>query len=110
LRSFSKKIPTLTSLTCSNLLSFTSTHLFLIADCFPLLQELNLGHARIIDCKNSNFLDGIEALSLSLFKLRKLNLSCHYYVNDKCIFYLFKNCRLLEEVIMTGCRRCFCYS
>jgi hypothetical protein len=103
LRSFSKKITTLTSLTCSNLLSFTGNHLFLIADCFPLLQELNLCHARIIDYTNSNFLDGIEALSLSLFKLRKLNLSRHYYITDKSIFHLFKNCRLLEEVIMTGC-------
>jgi hypothetical protein len=79
--------------------------LFLIADCFPLLQELNLDCAGIINEEDSTFIDGIEALSLSLFKLRKLNLSYHYYVNDKSIFHLFKNCRLLEEVIMSQCRQ-----
>ncbi|XP_045811131.1 F-box/LRR-repeat protein 2-like [Trifolium pratense] len=104
LRYFSKKITTLTSLTCSNLFSFTSTHLFLIADCFPLLQELNLGHVIFTDDKNdTNFLDGIEALSLSLSQLRKLNLSSHSYVTDKSIFHLFKNCKFLEEVIITEC-------
>ncbi|XP_058736775.1 uncharacterized protein LOC131609132 [Vicia villosa] len=47
-----------------------------------------------------SFFHGIEALSLSLSKLRKLNLSGHYYIDDKSIFHLFKNCELLQDLIV----------
>ncbi|XP_058742504.1 uncharacterized protein LOC131615000 [Vicia villosa] len=107
LRAFSQNITTLTSLICSNLPSFTSNHLFLVAECFPLLQELDLSDPilKIKDyhCNKSSFLDGVEALSLSLSKLRKINLSSHLYINDKSIFHLFNNCKLLQEVILPHC-------
>ncbi|MCH99825.1 F-box/LRR-repeat protein [Trifolium medium] len=47
--------------------------------------------------------DGLEALSFSLFKLRKINLTRHHYLNDELIFQLFKNCKFLEEAITVFC-------
>jgi len=96
LQSFSQKISTLTSLKCSNMHSIVNTDLFLIANCFPLLEELDLSNPiRLND--NSNFEDGIEALSLTLLKLHKINLSSHTYMNDQLLFVLFKNCKLFSE-------------
>ncbi|CAJ2674218.1 unnamed protein product [Trifolium pratense] len=70
LQAFSKQITTLTSLIATNLYSsFSHTDLFLIADSFPLLEELNLYYAKTIDNKNTGYIDGIEALSLALIKL-----------------------------------------
>ncbi|XP_058742502.1 uncharacterized protein LOC131614997 [Vicia villosa] len=109
LRAFSQNITTLTSLICSNVPFFTSNHLFLIAECFPLLQELDIhlsdpnAKAKYFYSNKRSFLNGFEALSLSLSKLRKINLSGHYYLDDKSIFHLFNNCKLLQDVIMLHC-------
>ncbi|PNY09271.1 F-box/LRR-repeat protein [Trifolium pratense] len=104
LRVFSKNITTLTSLTCSHIQHLSSTYLFLIADCFPLLEELNLTSPKYFDfINNQSLLDGVEALSSTLFKLRKVNLSGHYYINNQSLLHLFKNCKLLEEAIILGC-------
>ncbi|RHN58309.1 putative leucine-rich repeat domain, L domain-containing protein [Medicago truncatula] len=104
LQSFSQKISTLTSLKCSKMNSIKNTDLFLIANCFPLLEELDLSNPiRFND--NSNFEDEVEALSLTLFKLQKINLSSHTYMNDQLLFVLFKNCKLLREAIILNCHR-----
>ncbi|PNX88154.1 putative F-box/LRR protein [Trifolium pratense] len=77
LRAFSKKITTLTSLTCSYIDSINTSDLFLIAECFPLLQELNFSYPCPSILENgfhedcSSYVDGIEAISLALIKLRK---------------------------------------
>jgi len=102
LHAFSQKITTLTSLTCSNIHSIDSTDLFLIAHCFPLLEELDLGHPGEFGNYKS-LLDAIKALSLALSKLRKVNLSRHCYLNDQSIHHLFKNCKVLEEAILFEC-------
>jgi F-box and leucine-rich repeat protein 2/20 len=99
LRAFSHKITTLTSLTCSNIGSINSTDINLIVDCFPLLQELDLSYP----AKWNNFLLGVETLSLTLFNLRKVNISGYRYINNKLIFNLFSNFKHLEEVIMLKC-------
>ncbi|MCI10939.1 F-box/LRR-repeat protein, partial [Trifolium medium] len=66
--------------------------------CFPLLQELDFSYPS--DCKNySSYVDGVEAISLALIKLRKVNLS-GFPINDQSLFYLFNNCKHLEEVIL----------
>ncbi|GAU35715.1 hypothetical protein TSUD_258900 [Trifolium subterraneum] len=102
LRAFSRKITTLTSLTCSNLVSFDSTDLNLIAECFPLLEELDLSYP--LNFINSySYLLGVETLSTSLIKLRKINLTSHAYLNDQLLFQLFKNCKLLEEAVLLYC-------
>ncbi|MCI17134.1 F-box/LRR-repeat protein, partial [Trifolium medium] len=72
LRAFAQKITTLTSLTCSHIHSLNSSDLFLIAEYFPLLEELDLSYPK--GCKkSSSYVDGVEALSLALIKLRKVN-------------------------------------
>jgi F-box and leucine-rich repeat protein 2/20 len=94
----------MTSLTCSHLATLHSTDLFFIDDCFPLLEELNLSDPREFNYHNSLH-DGVEAISLSLLKLRKVNLSRHHYINDQSLFHLINKCKLLEEVIVFSCHR-----
>ncbi|CAJ2656366.1 unnamed protein product [Trifolium pratense] len=106
LRAFSQNITTLTSLKCYRFDSLRSSDLFLISDCFPLLEELDLGlgkPAQFKDRRNLNFLNAIKFLSLTLFKLRKINLTGHEYINDQCLFHLFKNCKLLKEAKISNC-------
>ncbi|XP_045786044.1 SCF E3 ubiquitin ligase complex F-box protein pof2-like [Trifolium pratense] len=99
LRAFSKKITTLTTLTCSNTSFICSTDISLISDCFPLLEVLDLSDPHFCEYEEA------EPLLSTLFKLRKVNLSRHHYIDDKLIFQLFKNCKLLEEAIMLFCYR-----
>ncbi|GAU45683.1 hypothetical protein TSUD_268150 [Trifolium subterraneum] len=110
LRSFSKNITTLTSLSCSGMKSINSSDLSLIADCFPLLEELDLSDPVCLELPEEpdeffnsvhNFNSGLQTLSLSLLKLRKVNLSSHYYINGQTFSHLFKNCKLLEEAIIS---------
>ncbi|KAK2420193.1 F-box/LRR-repeat protein [Trifolium repens] len=101
LRAFSQKITTLTSLTCSQIDFLDTSDLFLIAECFPLLEELDLCWP--LRCKNyGSYVDGVEALSIALIKLRKVNIT-RFPINNQSLFHLFNNCKYLEEVIMFGC-------
>jgi len=100
LQAFSHKITTLTSLTCSNIAHLHTIDFFLIADCFPLLEELDLSNPTYIK-DASNYLNGVETLSSTLLNLRKINLSFHRHINNLSLLRLFKNCKLLEEVIVS---------
>ncbi|XP_058729674.1 uncharacterized protein LOC131601797 [Vicia villosa] len=102
LRDFSQNITTLTSLNFSDMDSIKISDMLLIADCFPSLEELDIGRIAIFHDQNS-FIDGIKTLSLALSKLRKINLSTHSYMTDECLFHLFNNCKFLEEVIIFDC-------
>ncbi|KAI5392276.1 F-box/LRR-repeat protein 3 [Lathyrus oleraceus] len=102
LRAFSKNITTLTSLKCSNIATLYDTDMFFIADCFPLLEELDLSHPTRFKYDKTAFLFA-QDLSLALSKLRKVNLSHNYFISDELIFHLFKNCKLLQEVSITNC-------
>jgi F-box/leucine-rich repeat protein 2/20 len=95
LRAFTKKITTLTSLTCSKMSYINITDIFLISDCFPLLEVLDLS-----DPYTYKRHQDVEHLSFTFFKLRKVNLSGF---DNKLLFRLFKNCKLLEEAIMLNC-------
>ena len=66
-----------------------------------MLEELDLSGP----CFSSDLIDGdgIKALSDSLFQLRKIDLSAHQHLNDQSLFHLFKNCKLLQEVIIFNC-------
>ena len=106
LRALSQNITTLTSLICSNLNSLNSTDLHLIADCFPLLEELDLAYpCNCINHTHASFSAGLEALSLALIKLRNVNLSYHDYLNGTLLFHLFNNCKFLQEVILLRCEQ-----
>jgi F-box/leucine-rich repeat protein 2/20 len=104
LQTFSQNITTLTSLTCSDIKSINGTDLFLIADCFPLLEKLDLRHPKVFE-NYEIFINGIEAFCSALFKLRKVNLTCHHYINDQLLFDLFKNLKFLEEIIIVDCKQ-----
>jgi len=52
------------------------------------------------DCNGVNSIAFSMTLSFALSKLRKVNLSCHYYIDDQLLFHLFKNCMFLKEVIL----------
>ncbi|XP_058753505.1 uncharacterized protein LOC131626682 [Vicia villosa] len=102
LKAFSQNNKTLTSLKCSDVKFIDSYDLLLIADCFPLLEELDLsGDHQFSICNNLH--NGIATLSMKLFKLRKINLSRHSYMNDILLYRLFKNCKLLQEAIIFDC-------
>ncbi|KEH29068.1 putative leucine-rich repeat domain, L domain-containing protein [Medicago truncatula] len=103
LRALSQKITTLTCLTCSHISSIHNTDMLLIAECFPLLEELDLSYPG--KGYNNDCTVGVEALSRELFKLRKVNLSRHRYINNRLLFHLFKNCKLLEEAIILDCHQ-----
>jgi len=97
-------LSTLTSLTCSCIKSINGTDLSLIANYFPLLEELDLSYPKKLENYES-FLNGVEAISSTLFKLRKVNLSYHYYINNQLLVHLFKNWKLLEEAVIFGCNK-----
>ncbi|AET02653.1 uncharacterized protein [Medicago truncatula] len=107
LQAFSQNITTLTSLTCSHMGNLRSSDLTLIADCFPLLEELDLSKPSVLliypIIYPNRMLNGIETLSLSLAKLRKVNLTFHIYMNDQSLLNLFKNLKHLEEAIILRC-------
>ncbi|KAK2420218.1 F-box/LRR-repeat protein [Trifolium repens] len=103
LGAFAQKITTLTSLTCSHIHSLYSSDLFLIVEYFPLLEELDLSYPSGYT-KYASYVDGVEALSLALIKLRKVNLS-GFPINNQSLFHLFNNCKYLEEVIMFDCHK-----
>jgi len=104
LQALSNKITTLTSLICSNIEYIEHTDLFLIGCCFPLLEELDLADWKpgLQWSEFHCFFYGkeLETLSFELSKLRKVNLSRHYYIDDQLLFHLFKNCIFLKEVIL----------
>jgi len=104
LRAFSQNITTLTSFTCSGFVN-----LLLIAKCFPLLEELDvdltlkypLHYFSMIETQTHRYNNGVEAISLSLLKLRKVNLSS-FPINNQSLFHLFSNCKFLQEVNING--------
>ncbi|CAK8537883.1 unnamed protein product [Lathyrus sativus] len=102
LQAFSENVTTLTSLYFSQMNSIRSSDMLLIADCFPLLEELNLGTITTFNSED-NFIDGINTLSLALSKLSKINLSSHRYMTNECLFHLFYNCKFLQEAIIYDC-------
>ncbi|KAK2420212.1 F-box/LRR-repeat protein [Trifolium repens] len=101
LRAFSQKITTLTSLTCSYIDSINSSDLFLIAECFPLLEQLDLRCHKSLNC-SSSCVDGVEALSLALIKLREVILF-RFPINNQSLSHLFNNCKYLEQVSIVLC-------
>ncbi|RHN69101.1 putative leucine-rich repeat domain, L domain-containing protein [Medicago truncatula] len=93
---------TLTSLTCSNIISLKSIDITFIADSFPFLQDLNisfpLGLSGYEDYNNA-----LKVLTQKLSKLCKVNLSGN--IDDSSLLQLCLNCEFLEEVVLFYCPR-----
>ncbi|KEH36044.1 RNI superfamily protein [Medicago truncatula] len=62
LRAFSENITTLTSLTCSHISCINSTDLLVIAECFPLFEELDLSSP--LECNNDQLLDELLEVAI----------------------------------------------
>jgi len=98
LRALSEKCTSLTSLTCSNIDYISIPDIVLISDCFPLLEELDLSYPENVDLiVNPLFFELPER------KLRKVNLSGHYYIKDSFLLKMCKSCEFLEEIVMLKC-------
>ena len=65
------------SFTCLTMTAIFKIDLLFIADCFPLLEELNLDYYYYHGTKK-NFVLNIDDQYLPLPKLRKINLSCDF--------------------------------
>jgi len=95
---------TLTSLTCSKIDSLNNNDLVLISDSFPFLEELDLIYPKCTGITDVV----VNDMSMTLPKLRKINLSGHYYINDSFLLHLCKNCEFLKEVVMSRCSTLTC--
>ncbi|RHN50353.1 putative leucine-rich repeat domain, L domain-containing protein [Medicago truncatula] len=78
MKAFSRKVTTLTSLNCSHIHSLNSSHLLLIADCFPLLKQLNLGHTFI-----HNHTNAFQSLLSKCRYIQHLDLCGLHFLNDQ---------------------------
>lgn len=94
---------TLTSLTCSNIGSLYHTDISFIADSFPFLQQLDISYPKIITNDSDNYNNALKLLTQKLSKLRKVNLSGHFYINDSTFFLFCMNCVFLQELVMFQC-------
>ncbi|GAU34832.1 hypothetical protein TSUD_259120 [Trifolium subterraneum] len=88
-RILATKMKTLTSLTAF----ITKTDIVLIAECFPFLEEVDLNFPKSND-RDTNI------LPLALPKLRKINISGYYSIDDSSLFHLCKICEFLEELVI----------
>jgi hypothetical protein len=112
-------ITTLTSLVCSKIVSLHNSDMFLIADCFPNLQVLDLSHCCNISevgichvlrkcCKirhlDLTFCSKVKLLGLNfkVYNLEVLNLS-YTTVDDEALFVISKSCRGLVQLSVKGC-------
>ncbi|KEH34391.1 F-box/LRR protein, putative [Medicago truncatula] len=95
---------TLTSLTCSNMASLCHTHISLIADSFPFLQQLDISFPKTISGNAHAYYNALQLLTQKLSKLRNVNLSGHSYFNDSLFFQLCVNCKFLQQVFMFDCQ------
>ncbi|KEH25433.1 putative leucine-rich repeat domain, L domain-containing protein [Medicago truncatula] len=119
LRAFAQNITILTSLNCSNTF-LGKGGLLLIANCFPLLKELNLGHndtsyinefhyllskcrcIQHLDLNGIYFLNDLHVAELSLLlgDLVSINLSECRMLTESALFSLVRNCPSLREIKM----------
>ncbi|CAI8601295.1 unnamed protein product [Vicia faba] len=93
----SKTLKNLRSLTLYRLLHYEKKDLFLIADCFPLLEELNLRYPRV--CVSQDFIIDDNDPLLALPNLRKMDLSGNH-IKDPFINFLRHSCKVLRVVMI----------
>lgn len=113
LKVLSPKMKNLRCLKCSKVGSLHDNDLNLIADLFPLLEELDISYPEhrysyslngLSNLSYFNISDsGIISLSVKLKGLRKLNLSGNHFITDKSLACLSVNCVLLNEIMIRYC-------
>ncbi|KAL5072628.1 hypothetical protein RYX36_011612 [Vicia faba] len=85
-------------LTCYKMVRVEKKDLFFIADCFPLLEELNLTYPCI--CCDKDFMVDDNDPLLALPNLRRINLSGNHIAGDQFVNFLRQNCKLLRVVVL----------
>ncbi|CAL5192237.1 unnamed protein product [Lathyrus oleraceus] len=96
----SKTKKNMTSLSFYQMGHFDKKNLLLIADCFPLLQELNLCNPWLTS--DTDFMVDHKDPLLALPNLRKINLSGNYIGDsDQFANFLRHNCTLLQEITLS---------
>ncbi|CAN4088564.1 unnamed protein product [Withania somnifera] len=95
-------------LTCGNVSILRDYDLYVIADLFPFLEELDISYPSteyiapevsefaVTDC-------GIEILSVKLSSLRKIVVSGNHLITDRSLVALSMNCLNLQGIEMDGC-------
>jgi F-box/leucine-rich repeat protein 2/20 len=95
----------LTSLICSNIASLKFTDITSIADSFPFLQHLDLsfpgGGEGVSDGRDYD--NAMNLLAQKLSKLRSVNLSGNFYIDNSSFLQLCINCEFLQEVLISRC-------
>ncbi|XP_059303516.1 F-box/LRR-repeat protein 3-like [Lycium ferocissimum] len=92
-----KELKGLRVLKCSNLSFLRDTDLYVIADSFPFLEELDISYPGY---GVTDF--GIEASSFYLRNLRKINISGNYGITDRSLVALSMNCLNLQAIQVEG--------
>ncbi|GAU22434.1 hypothetical protein TSUD_123210 [Trifolium subterraneum] len=102
LRSFLKN--NLTSLICSNIASLKFTDITFIADFFPFLQHLDISFpGGKPKSQHKDYNNALNFLAQKLSKLRTVDLSANFYINDSFFLQLCINCEFLQQVLISRC-------
>ncbi|KAH0762871.1 hypothetical protein KY290_018944 [Solanum tuberosum] len=114
LKELGRKLKGLRVLTCSNLTLFRDSDLYVIAELFPFLEELDISYPSTdyvldsvyIASEASNLAvtdSGVEVLSVNMSNLRKINVSGNHLITDRSLVALSMNCLNLEGLEMDDC-------
>ncbi|MCD7464884.1 hypothetical protein HAX54_000144 [Datura stramonium] len=114
LKELGRKLKGLKVLTCSNLTLLRDSDLYVIAELFPFLEELDISYPSTdyvldsvyIASEASNLAvtdSGVEVLSVNLSSLRKINVSGNHLITDRFLVALSMNCLNLEGIKMEDC-------
>ncbi|KEH25281.1 putative F-box domain, leucine-rich repeat domain, L domain-containing protein [Medicago truncatula] len=109
LRVFSQKITTLTSFNCSHCF-LRNSDLSLIAECFPLLEKLNISNPLMlmfcyppVTNTPTNFMDGMYSLLSKCRCIQHLNLKYARFLNDQHVAELSLFLAGLKSINLSSC-------
>ncbi|CAN4086437.1 unnamed protein product [Withania somnifera] len=109
LKELGRKLKGLRVLTCRNVKLLRDYDLYVIADLFPFLEELDISYPSteyFLDSEASKLAvtdSGVEVLSVKLSSLRKIDVSGNHFITDRSLVALSMNCSNLQGIEMDDC-------
>ncbi|PHT47504.1 hypothetical protein CQW23_11712 [Capsicum baccatum] len=114
LRELAGNLKGLRVLNCSNVSVLCDYDLYVIADLFPFLEEIDISYPSMDYVVDTGYIaseasklavtdDGIEVLSVKLSGLRRINIAGNHLITDRSLVALSMNCLNLEGVEMDDC-------